>query len=119
MIKTLTVQDEDTENFERIILFLTTKTLTAYFEGVAGDQFLELIEHMVNQVHSFSSHGSGWIIDRNEKLQISFAAFSPISAGSYLELPDHSALLLLCTQISTLKIVTVAFYTALLQHTTT
>ena len=38
---------------------------------------------MVNQVSSFSSHGSGWFIDRNEKLQISFADFSPIRAGSY------------------------------------
>ena len=88
MIKIPTVQDGDSGNFERTMLFLNTKTLTVYFEGIAGVQFLELIEHMVNQVNSFSSHGSGWIIDRIEKLQISFAAFSPIRAGSYLELPD-------------------------------
>ena len=59
-----------------------------YFEGIAGDQFLELIEHTVNQVNSYSSRGSGLIIDRIEKMQTSFAAFSPIRAGSYLELPD-------------------------------
>ena len=88
MIKTPIVQDGDSGNFGRTMLFLNTNTLTVYFEGIAGDQFLELIEHMVNQVNSFSSHGSGWIIDRIEKLQISFAAFSPIRAGSYLELPD-------------------------------
>ena len=51
---------------ERTMLFLNTKTLTVYFEGIAGDQFLELIEHMVNQVNSFSSRASGWIIDRTE-----------------------------------------------------
>ena len=49
MIKIPTVQDGDSGNFERTMLFLNTKTLTVYFEGIAGDQFLELIEHMVNQ----------------------------------------------------------------------
>ena len=102
MIKTPTVQDGDSGNFERTMVFLNTKTLTVYFEGIAGDQFLELIEHMVNQVNSFSSHGSGWIIDRIEKLQISFAAFSSIRAGSDLELPDAlSAGSTLLTNINT------------------
>ena len=88
MIKTPTVQDGDSGNFERTMLFLNTKTLTVYFEGIAGDQFLELVEHMVNQVNSFSPHGSGLIIDRIEKLQISFAAFLLIRVISYLKLPD-------------------------------
>ena len=102
MIKIPTVQDEDTENSERTILFQNTKILTAYFEGIAGDQLLELIEHMVNQVNWFFSDGSGRIIDLIEKLQISFAAFSPIRAGSYLELLDApSAASTLLTNINT------------------
>ena len=52
------------------------------------DQYLELLEHMINQVSSFSSHSSGPIINRIKILQISFAAFSPIGAGSYLEAHD-------------------------------
>ena len=85
-----------------MIKTLNTRTLTVYFEGIAGDQFLELIEHMVNQVNSLSSHGSGWIIDRIKKLQISFATFSPLRAGSYLELPDAlSAASTLLTNIIT------------------
>ena len=71
------MQDGDTGNFERTMLFLNTKTLAVYFEGKAGHQFLELIEHMVNQAISFSSHGSGWIIDRIEKQKIGIAAISP------------------------------------------
>ena len=59
MIKIPTVQDGDTGNFERTKLFLNFKTLTVYFEGTAGVKYLELIENMVNQVNSFSSHGSG------------------------------------------------------------
>ena len=102
MIKNPTVQDGDSGNFKRTMLFLNTKTLTVYFEGIAGDQFLKLIEPMVNQVSSFSSHCSGWNTDRIEKLQISFAAFSPIKAGSYLELPDAlSAASTLVTNINT------------------
>ena len=86
-----TMQDWDTGNFEKTMLLLSTKTLTVYFEGLAGDQKLELIEHLVNQVNSFSSHGSGWINDRIEKLLVSFAAFSPMRAGSYLELPGAAS----------------------------
>ena len=82
------VQGGDTGNFERTVLFLKNKILTVYFEGTVGDQYFELIERMVNQVKSFSSHGSRWIIDGNEKLQISFAAYSPIRAAIYLEQPD-------------------------------
>ena len=59
-----------------------------YFEGIAGDQNLELIEQIVNQVNSFSSHGSGWINDRDEGLEISSVVFLPTRAGFYLELPD-------------------------------
>ena len=76
MIKIPTLQDGATGNFERAMLFLNTKALTVYFEGIAGDRYLELIEHMVNQANSFSSHGSEWIIDQIGKLQISFAVFS-------------------------------------------
>ena len=102
MIKIPTVQYGDSGYFERTMLFLNTKTLTVYFGGIAGDKFLELIEHLVNPVNSFSSHGSGWIFDRIEKLQIIFAAFSPIKAGYYLELPDAlSAASTLLTNVNT------------------
>ena len=81
---------------------LFSKASTVYFEGIAGDQYLELIKDMVDQVKSFYSHGSGWTIDRIEKLQINFAAFAPKRAGSYLELSDAvSAASALLTNINT------------------
>ena len=85
MIKIPTVQDGATGNFEGAMLIPNIRALTVYFEVIAGDQYLELIEHMVKQVNSFSSHGRGWTIDRIEKLQNTFAAFSPIKAGYYLK----------------------------------
>ena len=51
------------------MLFLNIKTLTVYYEELAADQNLDLIDYMVNQVISFSSRASGWIIGRIEKLQ--------------------------------------------------
>ena len=114
MIKIPTVQDRNIGNFEKTMLLLNTKTLTVYFEGIASDKYLEVIEHMVNQVNLFSSHGSGWVIGRIEKLQISFAVFSPKRAGPYLEQPD--ALSAACILLT---IMTVAFYAALLHHITT
>ena len=48
LIKNPTVQDRDTRNFEKAMLFLNTETLTVYFEGIAGDQNLQLIEWSIN-----------------------------------------------------------------------
>ena len=81
----------------------TTKhTLTVYFKGIVGDQYLELIEQMVNQFSSFSSHGRRWITGQIEQLRISFAVISPIRAGTYLKLSDAlSAASTLLTMIHT------------------
>ena len=119
MIKIPTVQDVDSGNFEKTKLFLNTKTLTVYFEGIVGDQFSELIEDMVNQVNFFSFYCSVLIIGRIGKLQISFAALSPLRAGSYLELPDALSAASSLPTKSTLKMMTVAFSAALLPHITT
>ena len=50
MIKIPTRQDEDIGNFDMTMLFLNTKTLTVYFERIAGDRYLELIGQLVNLV---------------------------------------------------------------------
>ena len=36
---------------KRTLLIINTKTLTLFFEGIAVDQNLELIENLVNQVN--------------------------------------------------------------------
>ena len=64
-----TVPDGDTENCERTIQFQNTRSLTRYFEGIAGDQYLELIKQMVNPVKSFSSRDIGTITDRIEPIE--------------------------------------------------
>ena len=67
---------------------LNSKMINVFFSGIDKVTYLEMIEHMVNAINTFSSHGSKWIVERIEKMSVSFAAFSPIQAGSYIELPD-------------------------------
>ena len=62
--------------------------INVFFNGIKKETYLELIEHMNNAINTFASHGSGWIVERIEKLAVSFAAFSPIRAGSYIDLPN-------------------------------
>ena len=73
---------------EKTMLYLNSKMINVFFNGIEKETYLELIEHMVNVINTFASHGSGWIVERIEKLAVSFAAFSPIRAGSYIDIPD-------------------------------
>ena len=73
---------------EKTMLYLNCKMINVFFNGIDKETYLETIEHMVNVINTFSSHGSGWVVERIEKLSVVFAAFSPIRAGSYIDLPD-------------------------------
>ena len=73
---------------EKTMLYLNSKMINVFFNGIEKETYLEMIERMVNAIIMFASHGSGWIVERIEKLAVSFAAFSPIRAGSYIDLPD-------------------------------
>ena len=73
---------------EKTMLYLNSKIINVFFNGIEKDTYLELIGDIVNAINTFASHGSGWIVERIEKLAVSFAAFSPIRAGSYIDLPD-------------------------------
>ena len=75
-------------NHEKTMFHLNSKMINVFFNGIEKETYLELIQYMVNAINTFVSHGSGWIVERNEKLAVSLAAFCPIRAGSYNDLPD-------------------------------
>ena len=75
---------------EKTMWYLNSKMIKVFFNGIGKKTYLEMIEHMANAINTFSSHGSGWIVERIEKMSVSFAAFSPMRAGSYINLPDFS-----------------------------
>ena len=91
--------------------------INVFFNGIEKEACLKLIEHMVNAINTFASHGSGWIVERIEKLVIYFAACSPIRAGSYIDLPD--SLKPVKERFNKIKRETIrsAFYTALWPRT--
>ena len=73
---------------EKTMLYLNSKMINVFFNGIDKETYLEMIEHILNAINTFSSHGSGWIVERIEKM-----TFSPIRAGSYIDLPGASPIL--------------------------
>ena len=73
---------------EKTMLYVNSKMINVFFNGIEKETYLEMIEHMVNAINTFASNSSGWIVERIEKLAVSFAAFSPIRAGLYIDLPN-------------------------------
>ena len=87
LMKHLTVENDEEPNVEKITLFLNTEMVRDNYGGLEKGQYIEMIEHMLNSINCFASHGSGWIIERISKVTINFAKLSPMRAGSYLPLP--------------------------------
>ena len=52
---------------EKTMLYLKSKMINVFFKGIEKETCLEMIEHMVNAINTFASHGSGWIVERIEK----------------------------------------------------
>ena len=87
LMKHLTVENHEEPNVEKVTLFLNTEIVLVNYGGLEQGQNIEMIEHMLNSINCFASHGSGWIIERISKVTINFPKLSPMRAGSYLPLP--------------------------------
>ena len=72
-MKHLTVENDEEPNVEKITLFLNTEMVRVNYGGLEQGQYIEMIEHMLNSINCFASHGSGWIIERISKVTINFA----------------------------------------------
>ena len=73
---------------EKTMLYLNSKIINVFCNGIDNETYLEMVELMVNAINTFPSHGSGCTVERIEKMSVSFAAFSPIQAVSYIHLPN-------------------------------
>ena len=71
------------------MLYLNSKMINVFFIGIKKETYLEMIEHMVNAINTFASHGSGWIVERIEKLAVSFAALFQSVLAHTLIFPIH------------------------------
>ena len=73
LMKHLTVENDEEPNVEKITLFLNSEMVRVNYGGLEKGQYIEMIEHMLNSINCFASHGSGWIIERISKVTINFA----------------------------------------------
>ena len=60
-----------------------------YTDALSEEQFFESVQHIVNVVAMYATSGSGWIIEKVEKLEIRFAKFNPIRGSTYIALPTE------------------------------
>ena len=63
--------------------------LIVYTDALSEEQFFESVQHIVNVVSMYATSGSGWIIEKVEKLKIRFAKFNPIRGSTYIALPTE------------------------------
>ena len=87
LMKHLTVENDEEPNVEKITLFLNTEMVRVNYGGLEQGQYIEMIEHMLNSVNCFASHGNWRIIERISKVTTNFVKLSPMRAGCYLPLP--------------------------------
>ena len=87
LMKHPTVENNEEPNVEKITLFWNTEIVRVNCGGLEQGQYTEMIEHLLNSINCFASHGSGWIIERISKVTINIAKLYPMRAGSYLPLP--------------------------------
>ena len=56
--------------------------------GLPVDQYWAAVQKILNSVSAFTSQGSGWRFEKLLKIELKFARFVPIRAGSYFALPS-------------------------------
>ena len=87
LMKHPTVENDEEPNVEKITLFLNTEMVRVNYGGLEQGQYIEMIEHMLNSINCFASHGSGWIIERISKVTINFAKLSPCAQEATCRYP--------------------------------
>ena len=61
MIKHINGEEEKSD---KIMLYLNTDMVRVDYGGLERRHFVEMIEHMLNTINRFASHGSGWLIEK-------------------------------------------------------
>ena len=63
----------------------------AYANGLSDEAFWQLVEKTMSVLATFNSLGSGWILEKNLKVDVKFARFRPVHGSSYIALPSKTA----------------------------
>ena len=85
---TVTLEKPDGDEMKRVTIFANSPMQVILGTELSEDQYFDAIEHILNVVGMYASSGSGWIVERIEKLELRFARFNPIRGSSFLKLPS-------------------------------
>ena len=75
------------EEEKHVTIYANAEMQIVYTDGLSDEQFFESVQHIVNVVSMYATIGTGWIIEKVEKLEIRFAKFNPIRGSTYIALP--------------------------------
>ena len=75
------------EEEKHVTIYANAEMQIVYADGLSEELFFESVQHIVNVVSRYATSGSGWIIEKVEKLEIQFAKFNPIRGSTYIALP--------------------------------
>ena len=74
---------------QEIAFHVNSKLEAVYLaDGLSDDAFSRMLDKMLTSVMSFSSHGSGWILQKIIGLNIQLVFHVPIRASSFIALPS-------------------------------
>ena len=77
------------EEEKHVTIYANAEMQIVYTDALSEEQFFESVQHIVNVVSMYATSGSGWIIEKVEKLEIRFAKFNPIRGSTYIALPTE------------------------------
>ena len=84
------INDEDLNNptqNELVDIYDNYLMVPILSDGLADGTFNEMVDRMQSVLHSFASHGSGWVLQQVVRLFIKFGKMNPIRGSSHITLP--------------------------------
>ena len=79
----------DLEYDESITIYTNSNIVPVYYAGLTDEQYITLVHQILKTVNSFASNGSGWIINKIDRIVLNVVRISPITASPYMKLPPN------------------------------
>ena len=77
------------EEPEKVSVYFNTNTTTVYYTGITDTVFEELVDNTVSKLISFLSYGSGWQLQKIDKITVKLVRYIPVRGSSFIPFPDN------------------------------
>ena len=88
------INDKDLNNptqNELVDIYVNSLMVPIPADGLADGTFYEMVDRMQSVLHSFASHGSGWVLQQVVRLFIKFGKMNHFRGSSHITLPLKNA----------------------------